>query len=190
MSRLKTILLSSLCLLFVSLGAENKSEEIREITSVELLGCNPLRGFNSFAIHPQYSITSLSLRSKVNEIVEHEFKKIGNVFTLKVPDTTGYGKSQANITMLFEEAPSYKGSKISISDLALLISSSTIIEKTDAKCSTYIWTSHTFIDGSIDDKNEKNILDSVNRVIGKFINEYQEVNKDQTSKPTFYLYKP
>lgn len=188
MKNLYTLLLASLCFCLTSLYAENKSTQNESLTSSQLLGCNSLKNLKSFAIHPQYSIHSPGLRDKINAVIVSELEKIGYVIKLTAPDVTGYGKSQARITMIFKDISSSKGQKFPISEISLLISSPTIIEKTNVKCSIYIWSLHAFIEGNIEDANASNILDSLKTSLAKFIDEYNDINNSQKEKMVFYLY--
>ena len=49
------------------------------MTSTELFGCNSLKGFNSFAVHPLYSIVSPILKRKAIDVITIELEKIGKV---------------------------------------------------------------------------------------------------------------
>lgn len=173
------------------LHAENESEFSNfGISSSWLLNCESLKNLKAFAIHPQYSIDSASLQNKVDDFIALELGKLGTVIKVKVPDLTGYGKSQAHITMIFKDISNSKDQKFPVSEMSFLISSATLIEKTKVKCQSYIWILQSVIDGNIEDQNSGNILNALKASLDLFIDEYRKINKEQKDKPVFYLYIP
>lgn len=175
--------------LFVTPGySENERRESTSFSSTELLRCNPLKNIHSFAIHPCL-IVPTNLRARIYATISKELSQIGKVVHLTILDGTGYGKAQAQITLLFKDIYGLKERKFPIVEISLLVASETQIKKTNTNCSTYIWSAHSIADENIDEKNEKPILDTTRALVRQFIEEYKEINKEQKETPTFYLYQ-
>ena len=165
-------------------AVDQKQQKHEELSSAQLLGSNPLQGLKIFAIHPQYSIDSRVLRSKVEDEVSRELEKVGQVMKIKVPDTTGYGKCEARMTFFIKDISLSNGTKLPAIQTSLFLASSTIVKKTGSNCLTYIWSMNVIEEN----KSDQTILSSVGTVISQFVAEYQEANKAQQEKPIFYLY--
>lgn len=166
----------------------NENKKSFQLSSSQMLGCNSLKEFKSFAIHPQYYISSSSLRTKVEETIAKELGAIGKIFYLKTPDVIGYGKAEARLTFQVKELITLSGKKINASQASLLLASSVLIKLNKMECNTFIWSVDSSIEGSIDEKNESNILSSIKLMCRSFIEDYNNSNKDSKIKPIFYLY--
>lgn len=178
------------CFHYPLLFAEKSSQQSAVISSSDLLGCNPLKDLTSITIQPQYSIFSGHLRAKIKEEISKELNKLGEVVNLTVPDVTGFGHSLANMTIFLKDVTTLSGKQFPVSEISISLSSPTLVRKTNQNCSTYIWSSRIFVEGAVDEKNEKNILEATKAILGYFITDYKKANSKKETKTTFYLYSP
>jgi hypothetical protein len=159
------------------------------VSSAQMLLSNPLKGIKMFAFHPQYSFQSKQLRKKVTDLITAKLGVIGKVIQIKVPDVTGYGNSQAYLSMIVENVSTIEEKILPSVQMLLTMDTSTIIKNTNTECTTHAWSVQTFLEGKIDDGNEAAIIQSAGYVVEKFVKDYQSVNAGSKEKPVFYIYQ-
>lgn len=180
-------ILALLCILASqSVLAQSKSEmtqeDIQELSSAQLLGCNSLKNFKSFSV-THYSL-SPSLRDKVNQEIAREFGEIGKIVNLDIPDVSGFGKSEASLSLVVKNISVFSDKKMPVVETTLFMNTATIIKKTDTTCMTHAWVASSFAE----DKNEKQIISAVRTVLKQFVEDYKSANSSKAEKPVFYFY--
>lgn len=183
---MKIRFLLSIALCWITFLNAFDSSSTNDSTNSALTECNALKNLKKISILPQYSFSSSKIRDKINEEVSKELGKFGTVVKLKVPDTTGFGNSEAFLSIMVEDISTWNDKKLPITQTSLYLDTAILVKKTGISCTTHTWSASTFSEGT----DEKNALSSITTLLKQFIENYQSVNSQNQEKPTFYLYIP
>lgn len=185
-------LMSSSLLLGSSSSATPKPEDLsepsyREGPASSVPQVDAFKNLKSFAIYP-VSVYPPSLRKNIELLVVDKLSKVGNVITLEVPDFTGFINSQAHLCLSISDVYSMDEKPLSISETIFFLNVIAVIRKTGIECMTRSWSSCNFFNGKVEEKNQANILRSVQFALEAFLYSYRSANPETIEKLTFYFY--
>jgi hypothetical protein len=154
--------------------------------------CSPLKDWAAFAVSPIYSFQG-AYGSKINEkavaLIKRKLVKRGKVIELEAPDVMGLATSANVLTLTLQEVETYDKKPLNCIRMSLTLQTMTVINKTKQECASYIWTSNEFVQGKIEEGNERSIIQSIDKLFQNFIDCYQATPSNQKLSPVFYLYK-
>lgn len=145
---------------------------------------NPLEGLNAFAI---ISLQNPEINHKIKSVIEQELGSLGTVIQVKSEDVNGFGSGNI-LHIQVGRISKWDGKELPISRVTLSIETSVVISKTHIQSMPRIWSINDFIEMPLNSKSEDETVKSVQRLLKKFIKNYQFANPHQTQKPIFYIY--
>lgn len=153
-----------------------------------------LKGLSAFTLFVMTPARDKAVIEKIRATVTKELKKYGKVGNLELIVKTDKGEAidlsdfaSGDMLVFKIQAPATLA-EASVAKASLSLSTSVLIEKTDARAHVSIWSDSCFLQGSVDDKNIANLVaQSLPGLLQEFMTSYKSVN---SQKPSFKVYAP
>jgi hypothetical protein len=185
LGRVKLWSLACLCVLScVQLCAVDKQKESEKA----------LKGLSAFTLFVMTPAKDKAAIEKISATVTKELKKYGKVGNLELVVQTDKGEaidlsgySSGNMLVYKIQAPAALA-KAGIAEASLNLSTSVLVENTDAKAYASVWSDSCFLQGSVEDKQIASLVaQSLPGLLKDFMEKYKSVNSE---KPSFKIYAP
>lgn len=148
---------------------------------------NPLTGMHTFNLIPPLSLKNNETQKNVQRVIEKELEQIGEVIHLQEMDMRGMGAGNT-LNVQIGDVLGRGNSELPVSRVSLQVQTFVLINKTGIKTFPAVWSINAFFSSPSGSNSEEAILQSTQKLMKDFIQNYTYANQGKKGKPIFYTY--